>query len=355
LRPQAETMPLETLETIESLVNAGAQVVALQLPKRVPGFDDFQAKEEKLSALAERLFSQTPGLEGRAIGKGRTWLATPEMMQPLVAQLGIRPPVTGAGVDLIHRQGTEFDLFYLYNPGSAPIDAPLMFAATGRVELWDAKTGTIEPLRGTAREGMTTVSLQIPGKASRVVVFRRDTGQPAREMVEWSAPETFATIPGPWHVRFEHVDGRPAFTKMFETLVDWTSLEELKAFSGGGIYSQKFEVTALPEASARVFINLGKVRDAAKVSLNDQSVGTVFEAPYRLCVPVGLLKKGANEMEITVYNRMENAIIPIWDSNEELRNKIAPRQKSEWKLDAPVAQPSGLLGPVTVEIERKRI
>lgn len=353
LPPQAETMPLETLEKIEELVKAGAQIVALQLPKRVPGYHEFPAKEEKLRAVAQRLFPETPGLEGRAVGKGRTWLATPQMMQQLVAQLGIRPPVTGAGIDLIHREGKDFDLFYLHNPGTAPIDAPLTFAATGRVELWDAKTGEIEALRGTAGDGTTTVPVQIPGKASRVIVFRRDHEEHPRALVERTAPETFATITGPWQVRFEHVDGRPPFERSFDLLVDWTAVEDLKTFSGSGIYSQRFELKNMPETGAWVWIDLGDVRDAAKVRLNGQLVGTVFEPPYRLRVPAQLLKKGANEVEIAVYNRMENAIIPIWDSNEELVKKIAPAQKSVWKIEKPTAQPSGLLGPVILEVQKQ--
>lgn len=348
LRPQAETMPLETLEKIEALVKDGAQVVALQLPKRVPGYHEFPAQEEKLRALAARLFPETPGLEGRAVGKGRTWLVTPEMMQPLVAQLGIRPPVTGAGVDLIHREGPDFDLFYLYNPGTTPINAPLTFAATGRPELWDAKTGEIEALRSTAADGTTTVQLQIPGKASRVVIFRRDQVDTARTVNEYSEPQPLATITGPWQVRFEHVDGRAAFERSFDQLADWITVEELKTFSGAGIYSREFELKNLPEAGARVWIDLGEVRDAAKVRLNGQPVGTAFEAPYRLQVPAQLLKNGANDLEIAVYNRMENAIIPIWTSNEEVVKKIAPPQRAEWKVDAPAPQPSGLLGPVRV-------
>jgi hypothetical protein len=351
LRPEAACMPLETLERLEALVNAGARVVALALPQSVPGFHDHVAQEEKLKTIAARLFPTTAGITPRQVGQGLTWFCKSADLEKIALSQGIEPYVRGIAVDYLHRQGDDFDLFYLYNPGKAPVQGRAGFRAEGRPELWNAMTGEIAPAQAVTNDGFVEIPLEIPPKTGRMILFRRDGAAAGKAPVQWSAPVVMAELKGPWQVRFEHVDRRPAFTQTLAKLADWTALDELKTFSGGGIYKQSFDLEKLPKEGSRMSLNLGKVCDAAKVTLNGQFIGTVIETPFRIYLPAAHLKPRWNELEIAVYNRMENAIIPIAGSNEEIRGKIMGNQKSKWNIDTPVAHPSGLLGPVTLEVE----
>jgi hypothetical protein len=355
LRPEAGVMPLETLQKIEQLVTAGGKVAVLKLPTKVPGFSNFEEKESQLNELSARLFPQTPGLDGRQVGQGKTWYVTPEMLPQLVAELGLEPPVTGAGLDFVHRKGGDFDLFFLYNPSQKPVDAPIGFRAEGRAELWDAKTGEIQSLAAQRNGPVATIPMEITGKASRVVVFRRDNAEKAPDVLTGTA-QTLVSVAGPWQVHFQHVDGRAPFDRAFDKLDDWRNMPGLEHFSGAGCYKTTFRLAEVPQEGS-AFLDLGEVKDAAIVQLNGKPIGTVFEAPYRIRIPAGLLREGDNNLEVTVYNRMENAIFPIWQSNEEMR-KLESQMRSSflknyWHWDGIVSHPSGLLGPTTISFFKK--
>ena len=355
LRPETQTMPLESLKKLEELVKAGGKVAALRLPEKVPGFLNHETKEDEMKDLVSQLFPDHPGLEPREIGRGRTWLLTPEMLPELIENLGLQPAVDGAGLDFVHRKGTDFDIFYLYNPGTENIHDSIRFRATGRPELWDAKTGEIHSLSAKSENSATSITLEIPAKAARVVVFRRDDSNPAPPLSE--APnQTLVRIDGPWKVRFAHIDGRPEVQLALENLVDWRSLPGFEHFSGTGTYRKSLDLS-LPAPRGDVFLDLGEVCDAASVTLNGVRFGTVFEPPYRIRVPEGVLREGQNEIEVAVFNRMENAIIPIWESNEEMRKLEKQLQstflKKYWTWNGLVSHPSGLLGPVQILVQKQ--
>ena len=356
LRPEAGVMPLETLKKIEQLVTAGGKVAVLKLPVQVPGFLNYEVKEGELKEISARLFPEKPGLEGRQVGQGKAWYVTPQMLPELVARLGLEPPVAGAGLDFVHRRGADFDLFYLYNLGPNLVDAPIQFRAKGRAELWDAKTGEIQTLAAQSNGPTAIIPLEIPGKASRVVVFRRDKAEKAPDVLT-GQPKPLLALEGPWTVRFQHVDGRAAEDRELAVLSDWKTIPGLEYFSGGGFYKKTFRLSQVPQGRG-VFLDLGDVKDAAIATVNGKPIGTVFEAPYLIRIPGGILREGDNALEITIYNRMENAIFPIWESKEEMRKleaqMRAPFLRNYWPWDGLVSHPSGLIGPVRLLMQENK-
>jgi hypothetical protein len=98
-----------------------------------------------------------------------------------------------------------------------------------------------------------------------------------------------------------------------------------------------------------MFINLGKVHVMARVKLNGRNLGGVWMAPFILNAG-DALKTGENKLEIEVVN--------VW-RNRLIRDKFLPEnQKYTFILVDDIQcgeplQPSGLIGPVTIEaIER---
>ena len=83
--------------------------------------------------------------------------------------------------------------------------------------------------------------------------------------------------------------------------------------------------------------------------MNGKDAGGVWTYPYRL--EIGLLaKEGENHLEITVYNNWQNRLIAD--------ERLPEAQRGTWTNNRPFEaedslQPSGLLGPVTLECKKK--
>jgi hypothetical protein len=94
---------------------------------------------------------------------------------------------------------------------------------------------------------------------------------------------------------------------------------------------------------AKLWIDLGDVKNLAEVTVNGKPVGTVWHAPYRVDV-TSALKPGANEVSIKVVNAWDNLLIGDQQPNAE---KITFTIIHPYNADSPLL-PSGLLGPVVV-------
>jgi hypothetical protein len=81
------------------------------------------------------------------------------------------------------------------------------------------------------------------------------------------------------------------------------------------------------------------------VKLNGKSLGVLWAPPFRLPIPEGALRKGANTLEIEVVNFWPNRIIGDagLPADKRLTRTNIRKLTRETKL-----MPSGLLGPVRV-------
>jgi hypothetical protein len=248
----------------------------------------------------------------------------------------------------LHRQGADYDLFLLHNPSPTnQIRQTLSFRAKGCLEIWNARSGKVEPSAYHVEGGRVVADVEIGPKESRLVMIRRD--KPAKGLVSVPArPEKpIATGKGPWRVEFRHIDGRKPFEKSFSKLIDWTGMDDLKHFAGTAIYRTAFHLSREPRGD--VFLDLGNVCDVASVTINGKTAGTVFEVPFRVEV-TGLLRDGNNEIVIKVANRAENAIAPAaadWKGPGKWPGYFfVNRAYQDYDPAQAQVHASGLLGPV---------
>jgi hypothetical protein len=79
----------------------------------------------------------------------------------------------------------------------------------------------------------------------------------------------------------------------------------VKYFSGTATYSTKFEMSDL---KSQITLDLGKVHDLARVTLNGKDFGVLWQAPFTLDVS-SALKTGENLLEIAVTNTWHNRLV----------------------------------------------
>jgi len=136
-----------------------------------------------------------------------------------------------------------------------------------------------------------------------------------------------------------------------EQLQSWTGLgEDWETFSGAVVYSTTFH---LPEEDAEkaFMLELGDVRETARIRINGQDLGLLWSVPFRRTIPPGILKE-SNRLEIEVRNLSFNRVIDLdrkgvpWKNFHEI-NFVNINYKP---FDASEAEPmpSGLLSPVAM-------
>jgi hypothetical protein len=132
----------------------------------------------------------------------------------------------------------------------------------------------------------------------------------------------------------------------FLKLGDWTKRPEpgIKYYSGKATYRKTFDFQSpLSNPHSVIFLDLGAVKNMARVKLNGRDLGVVWCAPWQVAIPAGLLKPTGNLLEIEVANLWPNRLIK--DAG------LPPDQRLTWTTWSPYKPtdpllPSGLLGPV---------
>ncbi len=158
-------------------------------------------------------------------------------------------------------------------------------------------------------------------------------------------------ITGPWQLSFPPKWGAPESVTL-TNLVSWADNSDtgIKYFSGTATYRSSFDLfnTKLVSQGSRLFINLGDVRVVARVKVNGQDCGIAWRPPFRVEI-TGAVRPGANALEIQVANQWPNRM--IGDAS------LAVEQRFTWSSWEPFTKdtsllPSGLLGPVRIEIKQ---
>jgi Glycosyl hydrolases family 2, sugar binding domain len=211
-------------------------------------------------------------------------------------------------------------------------------------ELWRAETGNIQIASFKISDRRTTVPLHLEPWGTAFVVFRRPASDTSHTISDPTEVEV-ATLSGPWDVAFQAGRGAPASITMNE-LTDWSQSADpgVKYFSGIGTYTKT--VQASPEwfrKGARLWLDLGDVKNLAEVTINGKKLGQVWHIPYRVDV-TSVLKPGANDLKIEVVNAWVNRMI---GDEQPGATKYTFADVKPYKANSPLL-PSGLLGPVTV-------
>ena len=158
------------------------------------------------------------------------------------------------------------------------------------------------------------------------------------------------TLPGPWNVTF--TDGGPTLPAAYQTtqLASWTTFPDTnaQAFAGTAKYETTFDAPGA--AGGSVAINLGDVRQSARVWVNGKDFGKLIIPPFR--VVVDNLKPAGNQLTVEVTSVAANRIRDLdrrgvkWKTFRDINIvdiNYKPFDASNWPLTD-----CGLLGPVTL-------
>ncbi|OYX85175.1 MAG: glycoside hydrolase [Flavobacteriales bacterium 32-34-25] len=332
--PNCDKMPLATLEKLIALKKAGAHIIFEGLPKSVPGFKDYEVQNEKLATL---------------LSSNKTIIDPVSDLFKALADANEQPEtLVKTGLKFIRRDLDGEKVYYLVNHTAKTIEGFIPLAVANKEVL------ILDPLNrnvGNAivkKEGQTTlVKLRIESGQSFILKTENTASEKPWKYYEATA-EPIA-LKGDWKLTFEKGGPTlPAPVKV-STLGSWTKINpETEAFSGTALYTLQFDA---PKVAADNWkLNLGDVRESAKIWLNGEYIGDAWSVPFT--INLGKLKKGKNELKIQVTNLSANRVIDMEKKGKEWKifYEINMVDKDYNKFDATKwsPMPSGLLGPVTI-------
>jgi hypothetical protein len=390
--PRLEGMRLGAARRIAEFVRAGGTAIAVgSVPRRVYGGTEPAKNSEELHAVMAEIFGNPSGtFSQHPVGAGAGIFVASEnelpqaLLQAQSPDLMLRQPDPDLG--FVHRRAAispreNADYYFMVNTSLEQKNFPASFLAGRRApQLWNLEDGAAaRPAHYRFEGDRTVVDLHLGPRRSLVVYFGASHAPPpltatnlegadmdeagiisaiASQAGTYQVQTTSANmsqtvnslpnpleIAGPWKLDF----GRPLnISKTVTALQSWTANPETQYFSGSATYSTETEIPASSLGPDKiVWIDLGDVRNAARVWVNGHWAGDAWQPPFRLEIS-RWLKPGRNHLRIEVANLLINCL--LGQTPPDYTKLIATYgdrfpYPEDWKANAGPL-PAGLLGPV---------
>jgi hypothetical protein len=300
--PHVQYMPLETLQKLVALRSLGASVVFLGKPQSVPGFLDHEKRQKVFKAFSNQNINKTYSLK--------------EMEIPLRKAGVIRETMVKKGLKFIRRTHQDEKIYFIVNHTPHKIEGEIPLSVPAKeVLILDPLTGKTGKAVSKLEGNTTKVKLALPSGSSLFLKTNDKVDAP-----QWNYFQKAGTahkISGTWDFKLQKGGPNIDFSKKTDRLESWTKWgDKPRDFSGTAIYEIKFNKPE--DHSGPWLLELGDVRDSAKIWLNGKYLGTLWANPYQMVIQQ--LKKGKNTLSIAVTNVGSNRI------------KAKEARGEEWKI-----------------------
>lgn len=351
--PEARYMPADILSRLIQLAKEGATIVFVgNYPTDVPGFGQLQKRRKSFRHAWDELpeVASFSGTTTNRLHKGRIITGSDYSLTLQACGAGQEEMKTCFGLQCIRRSNETGYHYFISSLQNKGVDnwVPLGVKAAGAI-LFDPMTQETGKARIRQHEGKTEVYLQIPSGGSLILQTFTDE---VPECPAWNyikEQPVSISLDRCWTLRF--TESQPSIPEIFEIdrPVSWTTLDhpDARRNMGTARYSITFN---LPEITADDWIlDLGDVRESARVRINGQEVGTVWAVPFRLKAGKYLVP-GSNRIEVDVTNLPANRIADYdrrkinWRIFKEINMVDLNYEKKQYDGWNPM--PSGLTGSV---------
>ena len=306
---------------------AGMRYKALIIPGEVRMTEALKAHIESLKAQGAPVLSVFNEMEMNRY-------ASPEIVK------------TRYGLNLIRRSNPYGFHYFIANLTPDDMDAWVPLAVVFKDAL------LFNPMNGKryhaqVREGKIRLCLRSGESIILQTYYNKVSVTERQPLIDYT--QSIDLTGGAWTLQF--VESAPEVRDTFslEGLCTWEGLSAEAAVTMGiGAYTTQFTLTG-EQATQPWAIDLGDVRESARVYLNDVYVGTVWAVPFVL--PCGnVLKAGTNQLRVEVTNLPANRISDMdrrkvpWRKFENINVVDIHYEHTTYEAWEPV--PSGLRGKV---------
>ena len=385
--PVVKTMTPKLLAKITELIAQGATIVGGPATQ-TPGLTDYPQSDASVKAEAIKVWGslEPPSLQTtRTFGKGKViWggdLETSldflyphyELTAEILQTMNVAPDFESNGpLRYTHRTSKDLDLYFVSNRSDKAVAVNAKFRNhNGRKPLLlNAVTGQVIDLNLPAVKTNTyAMNLNFEPYQSYFILFADDNTAGIIPDRLFTKTVIDKVLTGPWQVNFDPKWGGPQST-VFDKLTDWSENTNtgIKYYSGIATYKKLFDAPAgfvkdAESVKGTLLLDLGEVKNMARVKLNGKDLGVVWTAPWQVDIGAAVKAKD-NVLEIEVANLWPNRLIgdealpddgiqndkwPDW----LLKGQARPSKRfsfttfKHYSKDSKLFR-SGLLGPVSL-------
>lgn len=373
--PDVTLMPETTMKQLLALARKGATVVFLdRMPGDVPGLSRLEHRRKQFAALTaqvkglpltddgSRRFAEVKKL---SFGKGTIIVGADYAEALRLTGVAHEQMKTENNLQFIRRRNARGHHYFISCLQPGDVDAWVTLAVS------DSRAMIFNPMNGRkglaqtrrAADGKLQVRLQMRSGESLILQTFAEAADPSAAVqspvdLSGEAPWRYLadqsaslSLDHGWKLTF--TDSTPAIPGTFDidTPTSWTALPIPEAKTNMGTARYTLEVS-LPAMQADEWVlDLGDVRESARVRVNGQDAGVAWAAPFRL--EVGHLLRPAGEknlIEIEVTNLPANRIAQLdregfeWRKFEDINMAKLNYKKGKYDTWSPL--PSGLNGGV---------
>lgn len=341
--PGVKLMPDDVLAKLVKLASEGATLVFLdRFPEDVPGYNALDLRRENFNQWLEKLKSQNK----ERILFGHDYAET-------LRQAGVRPEIMKRdwGLSCIRRCNEDGYHYFISALKSEDTEGWIPLGVKAKSALFfDPMTGEQGKAALRNVNGQTEVYMQLSSGSS--IILKTFSAYD----VDVKAWKYFKTSREGISIGIDKFDFcfSTSLPEVHGTLKQvqvgtWTNynLPEVKNTMGTGVYKTTFVIN--PLSAPEWMLDLGDVRESAKVIINNKSVATLWAVPFR-CMIGKYLKSGINTIEIEVTNLPANRIADLDRRGKEWRVfkeiNMVDRNYNKTGYANWESVPSGLLTPV---------
>jgi hypothetical protein len=256
---------------------------------------------------------------------------------------------TTCGLKAIRRKNTNGYHYFMVNLTPEDIHQKVPLAVPFKDAKW------FNPLNGDIYDAVfDNEGLDIclrSGESMILQTFDKILDNNSRRSLSHETIETRA-INGTWTLSFTESEPLVSKTYQLQQLQTWEGLDEqTKVLMGTGVYTTTFNLPKGNYNEGKWVIDLGDVRESARVYINGQFIGCAWSVPFVLdCQQT--LKAGDNDIRIEVINLPANRIADLdrrgvkWRKMEEINVVDINYKKTTYDLWEPV--PSGLNSEISI-------
>ena len=341
--PGVKLMPDDVLVKLVKLASEGATLVFLdRFPEDVPGYNALDLRRKNFNQWLEKLKSQNK----ERILFGHDYAET-------LRQAGVRPEIMKRdwGLSCIRRCNEDGYHYFISALKSEDTEGWIPLGVKAKSALFfDPMTGEQGKAALRNVNGQTEVYMQLSSGSS--IILKTFSAYD----VDVKAWKYFKTSREGISIGIDKFDFcfSTSLPEVHGTLKQvqvgtWTNynLPEVKNTMGTGVYKTTFVIN--PLSAPEWMLDLGDVRESAKVIINNKSVATLWAVPFR-CMIGKYLKSGINTIEIEVTNLPANRIADLDRRGKEWRVfkeiNMVDRNYNKTGYANWESVPSGLLTPV---------
>ncbi len=363
-----DQLPVSTYETLNNLIKNGAKVVfENNIPQDVPGYFKVAESQQK----AKELSANWKNKNNVYVGDAFEGLAKTDAKQEMLSSAGlefIRKTLPNRSLNVVVHHGcrsrfvkkTQSDsyVYFIANQTQKFSRGNITLAVDAeQIEYFNPITKVRGVLNSKKTATGTEFYLELLAGQS-CIIYANKRAKSELSKLTFSEDDKAVAITGEWQIDFLRAVPTPISADKMppsyitKRLTSWTEFnnENTSNFCGVARYSIDF---ALDKPSRKYVLDLGDVRDCAKVFVNGKLVGSAWSIPYRLAIPEGILKK-ENKLVVEVTNNSFNRAKEFFKNNPDwLKTHLFyDITYTKYDISKKPYEKSGLLGKVRI-IEQK--